>query len=177
MSVSELPLPVGSLASQSTTAFAACSRVSFAAALPVTGVGIADVLAPEPLDFRWLTSTVIRRWVALTSKVCVSDGRLFVSMKRGSTADVRILCAPSAATSSSIALLGGASFSSSMSPTTSTSMAASALTSLAIWRCSSFRVLGMYRRPPAAIRTSPKRPRVKVSVAVSGCVKWTSIPS
>ena len=52
----------------------------------------------EPFDLRWLTTTVKRAPVAFSSNVWASAGRLLVSMKRGSTADVRILKAPTGVT-------------------------------------------------------------------------------
>ena len=51
----------------------------------------------EPLDLRWLTTTVTRSRL-LSSKVCASTGRLRVSMKRGSTADVSSRYAPTGRT-------------------------------------------------------------------------------
>ena len=59
-----------------------------AVALTVPRSGSPTSRQSEPLDLRWLTTTVKRAPVALTSKVCASDGRFLVSMKRGSTAEV-----------------------------------------------------------------------------------------
>ena len=51
------PLPVGSVASQSTSASAAFVRVTLQ--LPAAGVRVAGAPSQsEPFDFRWLTTTV-----------------------------------------------------------------------------------------------------------------------
>ena len=78
------PLPVGSVASQSTSACAASVRVPLQLPWPSPASGSPMSLQSEPFDLRWLTATVNRSPVAFCSNVCASDGRLFVSMKRGS---------------------------------------------------------------------------------------------
>ena len=88
------PLPVGSVASQSTSAWAAALRVLLQLPWPSPVSGSPTSLQAEPFDLRWLTATVKRAPVAFTWKVCASTGRFFVSMKRGSTAVVRILNVP-----------------------------------------------------------------------------------
>ena len=92
------PLPVGSVASQSTSASAAALRVWLQLPWPSPRSGSPTSLQSEPFDLRWFTTTVNRAPVALTWKVCASDGRLFVSMKRGSTALFRSLYAPTGVT-------------------------------------------------------------------------------
>jgi hypothetical protein len=89
-------LPVGSVASQSTSACAAALRVwlQFPWPSPVSG----SPSHADPLDLRWLIATVKRAPVAITSKVWASAGRLRVSMNRGSTALVRSLKSPNGLT-------------------------------------------------------------------------------
>ena len=55
-------------------------------------------LQSEPFDFRWSTTTVSFAPFEFCWNVCASDGRLSVSMKRGSVADVMILYAPTGVT-------------------------------------------------------------------------------
>ena len=81
------PLPVGSVASQSTSALAALVRVTLQLPGPSPVSGSPTALQSEPFDLRWLTTTVSRAPVAVRSKVWASDGRLSVSMKRGSIAE------------------------------------------------------------------------------------------
>src|SRR5688500_10882128 len=92
------PLPVGSVASQEANAAAAAVRVLLQLPCPSPKSGSPTVLQSEPFDFRWLTTTVSFWPDRLCSNVCASDGRLSVSMKRGSTADVIALKAPAGVT-------------------------------------------------------------------------------
>src|SRR5262249_4500563 len=92
------PLAVGSVASQSTSASAAALRVWLQLPWPSPRSGSPTSLQSEPFDLRWLTTTVKRAPVAFTSNVCASDGRLVVSTKRGSTAVVSSLYAPTGVT-------------------------------------------------------------------------------
>ena len=91
------PLPVGSLASQSTSACAAALRVLLQLPWPSPASGSSGVHA-EPFDLRWFTATVKRSPVAFTWKVWASTGRFRVSMKRGSTAEVSTLNVPTGVT-------------------------------------------------------------------------------
>ena len=68
------PLPVGSVASQSTSASAAARRVWLQLPWPSPRSGSPTSLQSEPFDLRWLTATVKRAPVAFTSNVCASDG-------------------------------------------------------------------------------------------------------
>ena len=92
------PLPVGSVASQSTSACGRRLAGLVAVALAVAGVRDRRRDAAEPFDLRWLTTTVKRAPVAISSNVCASAGRLLVSMKRGSTAESSTLKVPTGAT-------------------------------------------------------------------------------
>ena len=92
------PLPVGSLASQSTSALAAFVRVTLQLPCAVAGVGIADVRAGRALRLQVVHVTVKRAPVAFSWNVCASAGRFRVSMKRGSTAEVSTLNGPTGVT-------------------------------------------------------------------------------
>ena len=97
-STSEVPPPVGSPASQSTSARAAFVRVRLQLPWPSPVSGSPMSSHAEPLDLRWLTATVTPLEVAVSSNVCASTGRLRVSMNRGSSAEVRSLYAPTGRT-------------------------------------------------------------------------------
>jgi hypothetical protein len=94
---SESPLPVGSVASQSTIAAAAWVRVTLQLPEP-SPVSGSSGRHSEPFDFRWLTTTVSLCPDELCANVWASEGRLRVSMKRGSTAEVMIFQSPTGAT-------------------------------------------------------------------------------
>ena len=105
------PLPVGSVAIQSTRACAARVRVPLQLPWPspvslsgsTAGPGSRSTSRQsEPFDLRWLTTTVNRAPVAISSKVCASAGRLFVSMKRGSSAELRTWKDPTGTTTSGL---------------------------------------------------------------------------
>ena len=93
------PLPVGSVASQSTSAWAAVVRVPLQLPWPSPASGSPTSSQAEPFDLRWLTTTVNLPPVAFTRNVWASDGRLFVSMKRGSSLESRIWKLPTGVTS------------------------------------------------------------------------------
>ena len=78
------PLPVGSVASQSTIAAAAAVRVRLQLPWPSSTSG-SPTPQRYPSDLRWLTTTVSLPPVAVSPKVCARAGRLRVSMKAGST--------------------------------------------------------------------------------------------
>ena len=90
------PLSVGSVAIQSTSASAAAVRVRLQLPFPVGESG--SPAQAEPLDLRWLTTAVKTAPSALARKVWASDGRLSVSMKRGSSAEVRVAKSPTGVT-------------------------------------------------------------------------------
>ena len=92
------PLSVGSVASQSTSAWAAARRVWLQLPWPSPVSGSPTSRQSEPFDFRWLTATVKVALVVLTSNVCASTGRLLVSRNRGSSADVRVSKSPTGVT-------------------------------------------------------------------------------
>src|SRR3954452_5149863 len=91
---SGLPLPVGSPASQSTSARAALVRVTLQLPWPSPVSGSPMSSHADPFDLRWFTATVTRSRLLVSSNVCASTGRLRVSMKRGSSAEVRSLYEP-----------------------------------------------------------------------------------
>ncbi len=93
ISESGSPLPVGSVASQSTRASAASVRVPLQLPEPSPVSGSPTSLQSDPFDLRWLTATVNRPPVAISSKVWASTGRLLVSMNRGSTVESRMAMA------------------------------------------------------------------------------------
>ena len=67
------PLPVGSVASQSTSACAAARRVTLQLPWPSPASGSPTSSQAEPFDLRWLTTTVNRAPVAFSSNVWASD--------------------------------------------------------------------------------------------------------
>ena len=79
------PDPVGSAANQSTSASAACVRVTLQLPDPSPVSGSPTSLQSEPFDFRWLTTTVTPAPSATVANVWAMAGRFLVSMKRGST--------------------------------------------------------------------------------------------
>src|SRR5436190_20421767 len=92
------PLPVGSVAIHDRRAAAAAVRVLLQLPWPSPVSGSFTLLQSELLDFKWLTTRVTFWPEALCWNVCASEGRLSVSMKRGSTADVISLYAPTGVT-------------------------------------------------------------------------------
>ena len=85
ISTSGSPDPVGSVASQSTSAAAAWVRVPLQLPDPSPVSGSPTSLQSEPFDFRWLTATVKRAPSATVANVWARVGRFLVSMNRGST--------------------------------------------------------------------------------------------
>ena len=96
------PLPVGSPASQSARAWAAFVRVPLQLPWPSPASGSWTALQSEPLDLRWLTTTVSRPPVEVRAKVWASDGRLRVSMNRGSTVLSMTAYAPTGVTAAGL---------------------------------------------------------------------------
>ena len=95
---SSSPLPVGSLASQSTSASAADVRVRLQLPDPSPVSGSPTALQSEPFDLRWLTTAVNTPPLSCDRNVCARAGRFSVSMKRGSTDESRIAWSPTGVT-------------------------------------------------------------------------------